>query len=1290
MGLFSQAKMDEINAIAEKSKEVLKPIKVSKSVTSSQHEIQESTKAVLEYFKDSPAILITSKEQLHEYVVKAIESGYCGIDTETTGLDRIHDTVVGASLYYPGGVECYIPCKHLAPVFEVPYENQLSYEDVGEELEEFVKAKTKMIFANADFDLAMIYKDFKVDLIPVCYYDVISAWRCIKEDEEDNRLKALYMKYVKKGQGDPKSFSDFFNPKLFPYCKPEIAKLYAANDAKITYELFRWQLPYVTKDHPKCTKRHMEKIANLWWNVELPMIRVCALMHRTGIYFDKTDRDLLKEKYSIKYQEELDKLFAMVQEVMDESDAITVSKSPFKNGASFNEASPPQVKYLLNNFLHLNVDSGKKDVLKELNIPITNQILEVRAINKLLNTFIDKLPREVAKDGRIHATFSSMGASTGRMSSSNPNLQQIPSHALDIRHEFRATPSKDIISECKVVDNKLQITLFSYDSVTLNGGVSKDVIDLSLGDEIISIKGILKIHEINHHLPNTTISFDSSQTDDSIRHTTPPYVMMSSDYSQQEPKLTAYVSQDPNMIGAFKEGKDIYSTIASLAFKKPYEECCEFYLDENGKKTDQVNRDGKERRSQAKGIVLGVTYGLSIPSLGENLFGANKQMTDEEKTKAAQSVYDAVLEAFPNLKAFMNKAQADARKYGYVETILGRRRHIPDMQLKPFEFKAGKGYVNPDIDPLDPTTLQNKNEIPERIVKQLEKEFANYKYYGMVVKATKRLDEEHIRVINNSRKITDASRKCVNCVDDKTEILTTSGWKKYNEVSIGDEILSFDIEKNKVTRDHIQDIIISEGDHEVVKFNSSTFNAVSTMNHRWVVCTSKESPKIVETEKIYKHKWPDYPILRCGDNEFEPNLEFTDNQLKFIGWALTDGQIDTKHNCIFLYQSTRKTKNATVYHDMIDTMDALGIAYTDRIYNDPLYHDIYVKKCEFTSKVCNMFPNRVLTYEFLNSLSQHQAQVLMKAMLQADGSGVDGHGELITLHGNSKSTPSMCCSNIEETDLFQYLAFIAGYATNVTTCEPMDCTSKNKLYESMGNIPNTRNTYYTVTVLKRQRAHVYPHNKSLMHCNLVWCVSTNNHTWIARREGKVFITGNSIIQGSAADLTKIALLKIFNNKEWNELGARILVPVHDELIAEVPIRNAERAGELLGSLMSEAGNFLPFTINCDVETSYKWYGLSFPCPYQRPNALVGENPFSNLTTAEIQWIQYHLFECEYTLPVYKDKDGKKPLGDAALGVNGTWSQETEDAINDYLRRYKVPLDNFVDNIFHRVNGDIVK
>lgn len=410
MGLFSFDEISQIDAIAKKSKDVLKPIQVSKTVTSSQHELEESTRAVLEYFKDSPAILITSSEELHNYVLKAIASGYCGIDTETTGLDRIHDTIVGCSLYYPGGVECYIPNMHRVPIFETPYKNQLSYEEVAKELQLFVNAGTKMIFANADFDLAMIYKDYKVDLIPVFYYDVISAWRCLKENEPKNGLKELYSKYVLRGAGDPKKFSDFFNPKLFPYSKPEVAKLYAANDAKITFELFKWQLPYVTKSHPKCQKNHLEKIADLVWNIEFPMVSVCALMHRVGIYYDMDIRNILKTRYDSRYEEETAKLCDMVQEIISGADISTFQKSPFKSGKEFNEGSPKHVLYLLNDFMGCQVESGDKATLKLLNVPIADQILKVRALGKLLNSFIDKLPESVAPDGRIHGTFKSLGA----------------------------------------------------------------------------------------------------------------------------------------------------------------------------------------------------------------------------------------------------------------------------------------------------------------------------------------------------------------------------------------------------------------------------------------------------------------------------------------------------------------------------------------------------------------------------------------------------------------------------------------------------------------------------------------------------------------------------------------------------------------------------------------------------------------------------------------------------------------------------------------------------------------
>lgn len=157
-----------------------------------------------------------------------------------------------------------------------------------------------------------------------------------------------------------------------------------------------------------------------------------------------------------------------------------------------------------------------------------------------------------------------------------------------------------------------------------------------------------------------------------------------------------------------------------------------------------------------------VLYGRSIPSIAEQLYGTRDDMTEDEKLKGAQKVYDAVMNSFSGLRELMYSSQEFARQYGYVETMLGRRRHIPDMQLPEFEFKAMPGYVNPDVNPLDISTLEDKSTIPDRIVRELQKEFAGYKYYGQIARRTKELYEQKIRVINNRAKINDATRQCVN------------------------------------------------------------------------------------------------------------------------------------------------------------------------------------------------------------------------------------------------------------------------------------------------------------------------------------------------------------------------------------------------------------------------------------------------------------------------------------------------------------------------------------------------
>lgn len=159
-----------------------------------------------------------------------------------------------------------------------------------------------------------------------------------------------------------------------------------------------------------------------------------------------------------------------------------------------------------------------------------------------------------------------------------------------------------------------------------------------------------------------------------------------------------------------------------------------------------------------------ICYGRSIPSIADQLYGKDKTMSDEEKVKKAQKVYDSVLLAFPQLRHLMISAQNTARKNGFVETILGRRRHIPDMTLPEFEFVATSSYVNPDIDPLNISTLNTKSGIPDRIVAELQKEFKGYKYFGQIARRIKELNAEGIKVINNRNKINDASRKCVNSI----------------------------------------------------------------------------------------------------------------------------------------------------------------------------------------------------------------------------------------------------------------------------------------------------------------------------------------------------------------------------------------------------------------------------------------------------------------------------------------------------------------------------------------------
>lgn len=733
-------------------------------------------------------------------------------------------------------------------------------------------------------------------------------------------------------------------------------------------------------------------------------------------------------------------------------------------------------------------------------------------------------------------------------------------------------------------------------------------------------------------------------------------VMMSSDYSQQEPKITGFVANDAKMCKAFQEGRDIYATIAGLAFNMPYEKCLEFHPE-----THEYQPDGKARRGEAKTIVLGICYGRSTITIGEQLYGKDTSLTEEQRTKKAQGVYDAVLNAFPQLRTLMQTAQATARQKGYVETILGRRRHIPDMTLPEFEFRPMSGYVNPDVDPLDPETLKNQGQIPERIVQALQKEFKSYKYFGQIARRTRELhDEEHIKVINNRPKITEASRQCVNCVDVKTEILTPTGWKPYYRLSVGDQCYGFNQKTGKLEITTINQVLIydQEESYTVNKLEGHGFSAYVTPEHRWVTQPDGHPTTLMQTTKEMLGSLDNNIVISAmfGEPSEESAGNWDVNLLKLFAWinvvCITRELTSNALNSHIALCFPRSEKGVGACSEVKQLLESLEIPYTST--ESTLYVSVFTsvdntRLFPVLHPQYGTVPGGLISHNFVRTLSGSDARVLMDTLIHAQQSLKED------VQGNCYQTYSKA-----EADVIQQLAVVAGYYSSASTV----------------------NDKYYIEVCKDRRYPVDSLEVTSLETPIVWCVSTGLGTWVARRSGSTYITGNSIIQGSAAEMTKMAMLMLHNNEEWQRLGGRLLVPVHDELICEAPIQNYERCAQILSDMMVEAGNFLPFPINCDVEITYRWYGNEYPCPYPQPKSM------DNLTEDEVKWVQYHLLEVEYLLPVIKNEDGSKPIGAAAKGINGKVTPEYEEAIRDYIARSRIRPEEFIEHIHHRVDQGV--
>lgn len=239
----------------------------------------------------------------------------------------------------------------------------------------------------------------------------------------------------------------------------------------------------------------------------------------------------------------------------------------------------------------------------------------------------------------------------------------------------------------------------------------------------------------------------------------PGYVMMSSDFSQQEPRVLCHLCNDEHLRKAYADGKDIYAEMASKAFHETYENCREFYVDENGNKIlgddgePIENVEGHKRRSRIKGVLLGLLYGESTATMAE---GAGISIDE------AQQIIDDFFKAYPRIQEYINTQQKIAKERGYTLTLWGRKRIIPNIQREEYEFSYNENR-RVDFNPMfwsdDVASTEVKDEIKQQYIQKLEK--ANFNTKRKIIEQA-RLAGIDIR--DNKKYIAEANRKVVNSI----------------------------------------------------------------------------------------------------------------------------------------------------------------------------------------------------------------------------------------------------------------------------------------------------------------------------------------------------------------------------------------------------------------------------------------------------------------------------------------------------------------------------------------------
>ena len=514
----------------------------SESPETSKNSSFETIKSVLHEYK-----LVENEHDMRELCDYFLTKEILSLDTETTSTSPIEAELVGLSFSVEESKAFYVPvpenheeAQKVVELFRPVYENE-SIMKVGQ---------------NIKYDLEVLMK-YGINLKGQLF-DTMIAHYLIQPELRHNMdyMAEVYLNY------QTIHIDELIGPKgknqrSMRSLSPTQVYEYAAEDADITLKLKNIL-------EPKLKEANVE---SLFYEIEMPLVPVLAEMEMNGVLIDT---ESLKETSRL-FTERLIEIERHIYELA---------------GEEFNISSPKQVGDILFGKMQI-IEKPKKtkkgqyvtseEVLQQLRHkhPIVDDILNFRGLKKLLGTYVDALPKLInPQTGHIHTSFNQTVTATGRLSSSDPNLQNIP---------VRGEDGKEI-RKCFIPE--------------------KDCL------------------------------------------------FFSADYSQIELRVMAHLSQDENMMKAFREGYDIHAATASTIYKKGI---------------DEVTRD---ERTKSKRANFGIIYGITVFGLAERL--------DIERAEAKQLI-DGFFQTFPQVHDYMERSKETVREKGYAETIFHRRRYLPDI-----------------------------------------------------------------------------------------------------------------------------------------------------------------------------------------------------------------------------------------------------------------------------------------------------------------------------------------------------------------------------------------------------------------------------------------------------------------------------------------------------------------------------------------------------------------------------------------------------------------------------------